>query len=405
MLAGLFSKNSSAGLYEGQEQLLLDLPVGVLLLVDDSHIVRYSNQAIVRFLGYSQREIVGQPLTTLFAPSARSAVSRLIDSHSPSDATASEEFPTVRKNGTVLTLQVILQSKYVGERKLTGVYLRDAADREKVVEALTERGAELARSNRELEQFTYVASHDLQEPLRMVGSYTQLLQQRYGDQLDDDGREFLRYAQEGATRMRALIDALLEYSRITAHAQEFHRISMDHVVTLALTNLREAIADAKAVVTRGALPDVRGDSVQLGQLVQNLVGNALKFRSLAPPRISIEVERSGADWVFAVRDDGIGILPEYQERIFVVFQRLHSRQEYAGTGIGLAVCKKVAERHGGKLWVESSGRPGEGSTFYFSLPAELKSLPKLPPEEPTVIDSSFKVEALSMIEQRLKELV
>lgn len=239
----------------------------------------------------------------------------------------------------------------------------------------------------------------------MVGSYTQLLEQRYGPQLDDDAREFLRYAQEGATRMRELIDALLSYSRIDTRGQAFRRLSMDQVLTVALANLRESIAQAKAEVTRAPLPDLEGDPVQLGQVLQNLIGNAIKFHGPNPPHIWVEVERRGPDWRFSVRDDGIGILPEYQERIFVLFQRLHSREEYPGTGIGLSVCKKVVERHGGKLWVESTGRPGEGTTFLFTIPVDRKSIAPAPVREADTTDTQTKVEALSMIEERLKELV
>ncbi|MGI0155500.1 MAG: sensor histidine kinase, partial [Thermoplasmata archaeon] len=254
--------------------------------------------------------------------------------------------------------------------------------------------------------FSYIASHDLQEPLRMVGSYTQLLTQRYGTQLDDDGREFLRFAQEGAGRMRELIDALLAYSRIETRGQTFRRVAMSQVLTLSLANLRESISESKAELSVGGpMPEVDGDLVQLGQVLQNLIGNAIKFRGPKPPHISVAAERRGTEWQFSVRDDGIGILPEYQERIFVLFQRLHSREEYPGTGIGLCVCKKVVERHGGKLWVESSGVPGEGTTFLFTLPVDRRAVPRLPVPEPDPIASQTKAEALTMIEARLKELV
>jgi light-regulated signal transduction histidine kinase (bacteriophytochrome) len=290
--------------------------------------------------------------------------------------------------------------------KMTGIYLRDFAERERLVEALAGRAAELARSNRELEQFSYIASHDLQEPLRMVGSYTQLLEQRYGAQLDDDAREFLRYAQEGATRMRELIDALLAYSRIDTRGLAFTRVSMSQVLTMTLSNLRETIAQAKAEVTvTGPMPELEGDPIQLGQVLQNLIGNAIKFHGEKPPHIWVKSERKGGDWLFSVRDDGIGILPEYHERIFVIFQRLHSREEYAGTGIGLSVVKKVIERHGGKIWVESKGVPGEGTTFFFTLPVDRRALIRPAPPPVDAETSQTKAEALHLIEARLKELV
>ncbi|MCI4339166.1 MAG: ATP-binding protein [Thermoplasmata archaeon] len=389
-------------------RLLLDLPLGVLILVDENQVVLYANVAIERFLGYTAKEVVGRPLGDLFEATSRASLRRLVETHTPGDPLASAEFRGLRKDRSVLPLQVVLQSGVVegmmGD-KVSGLYLRDFSEREKLVEALAQRAAQLARSNRELEQFTYIASHDLQEPLRMVGSYTQLLQQRYGAQLDDDAREFMRYAQEGATRMRELIDALLSYSRLDTRSQAPQRVAMEHVLTLALSNLRESITQAKAEVVHGPLPEVEGDPVQLGQVLQNLIGNALKFHAAVDPHIWISAERRGPDWRFSVKDDGIGILPEYQERIFVLFQRLHSREEYPGTGIGLAICKKVVERHGGKLWVESTGRPGEGTTFFFTLPAERKAMPAEPVKEADPNEAQSKVEALTMIEERLKELV
>jgi PAS domain S-box-containing protein len=414
LLGGFLSRRpppaAVAPTWDDQTRLLLDLPQGVLMLVDDSRVVRYSNRAIERFLGYTPKDVVGRPVTELFIASSRGSVTRMLQAHTPGDPIESGEFRGLRKDGTVVPLQVMIQSAVVGGvmkgDRMTGVYLRDFAEREKLVEALAGRAAELARSNRELEQFTYIASHDLQEPLRMVGSYTQLLEQRYGAQLDDDAREFLRYAQEGATRMRELIDALLSYSRIDTRGQAFTRVPMSQVLTMALANLRTSIEQAHAEVTvTGVMPEVEGDPVQLGQVVQNLIGNAIKFHGPKPPHIWVTAERRGPAWQFSVRDDGIGILPEYQERIFVLFQRLHSREEYAGTGIGLSVCKKVVERHGGKLWVESTGVPGEGSTFFFTLPVDRKSIARAPAPAADPLASQTKAEALTLIEARLKELV
>ncbi|MGA8543139.1 MAG: ATP-binding protein [Thermoplasmata archaeon] len=395
--------------FDDQSRLLLDLPQGVLILVDESQVVRYANISLERFLGYAPKEVVGRPLAELFIASSRGSLSRMVEANLPGDPVVSGEFRGLRKDGSVIPLQVIVRSAVVSGMtgdKMTGVYLRDFAEREKLVDALAGRAAELARSNRELEQFTYIASHDLQEPLRMVGSYTQLLEQRYGAQLDDDAREFLHYAQEGATRMRELIDALLAYSRIDTRGQAFSRVAMSQVLTLALANLRESISAAKAEVTvNGPMPEVTGDPVQLGQLLQNLIGNAIKFHGPKPPHVWVTAGRRGNDWQVAVRDDGIGILPEYQERIFVLFQRLHSREEYAGTGIGLSVCKKVVERHGGRLWVESTGVPGQGTTFNFTLPVDGRSLARTPGPAADPLASQTKAEALTMIEARLKELV
>lgn len=225
--------------------------------------------------------------------------------------------------------------------------------------------ADLARSNSELEQFAYVASHDLQEPLRMVSSYTQLLQQRYGEQLDDRARKYIFYAVDGATRMQRLITDLLAYSRVGSHARPFTRTDARAALAEALRDLSAAIAETEASVTSAELPVVLADRAQLAQVFQNLVGNAIKFRGAHAPRVHVGATRQGGWWTFRVRDNGIGIEARHFDRIFVVFQRLHSREEYPGTGIGLAVCKRIVERHGGRMWVESE--VGRGSTFLFTL--------------------------------------
>ena len=232
---------------------------------------------------------------------------------------------------------------------------------------LSERAKELERSNADLQQFAYVASHDLQEPLRMVASFTQLLAKRYGDKLDNDAREFIDYAVDGATRMQTLISDLLDYSRVGAQGNSLKRTECQDLFDRVLLSLKIIIEESKAVITHDPLPVVLADPLQLGQLFQNLLANAIKFKSEAPPRIKISVEESGSDWKFSFYDNGIGIAPEHADRIFIIFQRLHSRTEYPGTGIGLAICKKIVERHGGRIWVEPS--PEGGSAFCFTIPA------------------------------------
>jgi len=226
--------------------------------------------------------------------------------------------------------------------------------------------AELGRSNTELEQFAYVATHDLQEPLRAVTSCVQLLQKRYEGQLDARADEFITHAVDGTKRMQTLINDLLAYSRISTHAKPFVSTDCEIVVKEALANLMVAIEESAAVVTRDALPTVNGDLTQLRQLFQNLIGNALKFRGERPSKIHIGAALKHGEWQFSVADNGIGMEPQFFERVFMVFQRLHTRREYQGTGIGLAICKKVVERHGGRIWVESE--PDQGATFHFTIP-------------------------------------
>jgi light-regulated signal transduction histidine kinase (bacteriophytochrome) len=240
------------------------------------------------------------------------------------------------------------------------------AAREDAQQALLEKARDLERSNSELEQFAYVASHDLQEPLRMVAGYTQLLARRYRGRLDEEADQFIEYAVEGVTRMQGLIQDLLAYSRVESMGSEFRPVTMSDALDWALLNLETVIESTGAKITHEELPAVNGDRTQLGQLFQNLIGNAIKFRGQDPPEIRVGAERRGREWVFEVRDNGIGIEPEYRDRIFEIFQRLHPSSEYQGTGIGLAVSKRIVERHEGRIWVESA--PGKGSTFFFTLP-------------------------------------
>jgi PAS domain S-box-containing protein len=254
---------------------------------------------------------------------------------------------------------ILLAIEDITERKRAEKELKQAEALKQAIEAL-----EL--SNRDLEQFAYVASHDLQEPLRMVSSFTQLLAKRYRGKLDKDADEFIAYIVAGAKRMQALINDLLTYSRVDTRGESFGPMDSEAAFDQAIANLRVAIEEGKAVITHDPLPPIIADESQIVQLFQNLLGNAIKFHGKEPPRIHVSARQENNEWVFSIRDNGIGIAPEYFDRVFVIFQRLHGREEYSGTGTGLAICKRIVERHDGRIWVESE--LNKGSTFYFTIP-------------------------------------
>jgi PAS domain S-box-containing protein len=247
------------------------------------------------------------------------------------------------------------------------VVARDITEQKQAEDRMKRTLADLERSNQELEHFAYVASHDLQEPLRMVSSYTQLLAQQYQGRLDDKARKYIHYAVDGAVRMQTLINDLLTYSRVSRHGHSLAPVDAHAVLGEAIRNLAASIQETHAVITSDALPMVRADGSQLAQLFQNLLANAIKFQRDAQPRIHVSAREGEGQWVFGVKDNGIGIEAQYAERVFIIFQRLHTLAEYPGTGIGLAVCKRIVERHGGRIWFES--QPGKGTTFFFTLAA------------------------------------
>jgi signal transduction histidine kinase len=240
-------------------------------------------------------------------------------------------------------------------------------ERKRAQESLAQKVEELARSNADLEQFAYVASHDLQEPLRMVSAYTQLLAERYRGKLDDQADKYIHYAVDGATRMQSLIHDLLAFSRVGRQETAVASTDCNELVECAMENLRAAILESGAVVTPGPLPLLLANGSQLQQVFQNLIGNAIKFRRAQAPVIQISAEKLGTEWLFSVADNGIGISAEHAESVFVIFNRLHTRTEYAGNGIGLAICRKIVERHGGKI--QAVPHEGGGTIFNFTLPA------------------------------------
>ncbi|MEW6530463.1 MAG: ATP-binding protein [Thermodesulfobacteriota bacterium] len=243
--------------------------------------------------------------------------------------------------------------------------MAEMEERKKAEDEIRKMVTDLERSNEELEQFAYVASHDLQEPLRMVSSYTQLLAERLGEQLDEKSKKFISYAVDGAMRMQQLIQDLLSFSRVTTRGSEFRPVDSHKALTTAMENLQGSIRECGALITNDDLPPVTADQTQLVQVFQNLISNAIKFRRQEQPRVHIAAQEEDHHWRFSVTDNGIGIEPRHKDKVFAIFQRLHTREEYPGTGIGLALCKRIVQRHGGDIWFDSS--PGKGTTFYFTF--------------------------------------
>jgi PAS domain S-box-containing protein len=325
------------------------------------------NQGAQQNLGYTMEELKQLTPLDLKPEFSKNKFDRLIE---PLRTAGKDQivFETMhkRKDGTTYPVEVRLQLSRQEKPAVFVAVIQDISERRLAEQTLKKHAEELERSNAELERFAYVASHDLQEPLRMVASYVQLLQRRYQGKLDKDADEFIAFAVDGASQMKLLINDLLAYSRVGSSSKSFETVNTETTLEKALANLNAAINESDAEITHGLLPTVFADDSQLTLLFQNLISNAIKFHSNTPPRIQVAAEQDSRGWVFSIQDNGIGIDPEYAERIFVIFQRLHTRGDYPGTGIGLAICKKIVECHGGRIWVESV--LGKGTKFYFTLP-------------------------------------
>jgi len=319
------------------------------------------NEATIKATGVSRDTLIGSDFSAYFTePDKASAGYRKV----LADGSV-RDYPLTLRHTSGRTIEVLYNGSVYRNAKgeLQGVFAaaRDITDRKRAEE-------ELARSNKELQQFAYVSSHDLQEPLRMISSFVQLLEKRYKGKLDQDADEFIGFVVEGTSRMQRMIQDLLTFSRVQSRGVEFAPVDTNQVFEKTVFSHQIMIKEAGAVVTKDELPTVMGDETQLSQLFQNLIDNAIKFRRAEEtPKVHISAQRKGNDWEFSVQDNGIGIDPQYFDRIFIIFQRLHAREAYEGTGIGLAVCMRIVERHGGRIWVESE--PGRGSIFHFSLPA------------------------------------
>ncbi len=377
------------------------------LLLDRENNIQATNPYTLGLLGYKKYELINYSYDLIFDRENRKKIRESIDSLLEEKKPGIDfEVIVRRKEGKQIPLllsaskvwdkytqteSIILVGKDISERKQAEKALQKACDelevrvekrtarlvkaKEQLEQEITEHKqaearlkqtmADLERSNVELEQFAYITSHDLQEPLRMVASYVQLLARRYKGKLDADADDFIAYAVDGATRMQQMINDLLAYSRVGTRGSGSEPADCEAILDRVLAHLRVAIEESGAVVTHDPLPTVMADVSQLTQLFQNLIGNAIKFHDEEPLRVHISAEQKGNEWVFSVCDNGIGIDPEYANRIFVIFERLHGK-EYPGTGIGLAICKRIIERHRGRIWMESE--PGKGSTFYFTIP-------------------------------------
>ncbi|HEV7763480.1 MAG TPA: PAS domain S-box protein [Thermoanaerobaculia bacterium] len=358
------------GQMEGRYRGLLEAAPDAMVVVNPEGEIVILNVRAEEQFGYHRHELLGQPVTNLIP---EGFAERLIadGTRSAAEALAQQigtgiELSGLRKDGSRFPIEIMLSPLESADGILVTAAVRDITVRKAAESHLANKVDELNRSNEELGQFAYIASHDLQEPLRMVASYTQLLSRRYKGKLDSDADEFIAFAVDGANRMQRLIQDLLAYSRIGTKGAGMIAVSSEEALMQALLNLRSAIADEGAVVTHDALPIVLADETQLIQVFQNLVGNAIKYQSPGVPAVHVSAQQDGRErWTFSVRDNGLGIDAKYFDKIFGMFQRLHKREEFAGTGIGLALCKKIVERHGGSISVESD--PGLGSTFRFDL--------------------------------------
>jgi PAS domain S-box-containing protein len=337
----------------------------LIQLLDRENNIAFVNLSWMREMGYSKEEALRQPISKFVHPEFLNEYLAVIKKATELNSIECIETVFISRKGVHLILEGLISPRFVNDRFLFTRGIHKNITKNKMIEnELAAKTQELIRSNKELEQFAYVASHDLQEPLRMINSYIQLLASRYKDKLDQDAADFIHFVVDGSNRMRTLINSLLEYSRVN-RSKVFESVDTGTILAEVLADMENTILENGAQIHYGHLPTVFCDPVLIGQVLQNLISNAIKFKSKKTPEIYISGEKRGDHFLFAVRDNGIGIQKEYFNKIFVIFQRLNDMNTYKGTGIGLAICKKIVERHGGNIWVESE--LGKGSTFYFTL--------------------------------------
>jgi len=327
--------------------------------------ILWANKAELELLGYSAREYIGQHISKFHAD--QSVIDDILRRLTEDQAIQNYVASIRCKDGSIK--RVAISSNVYredGQFIHTRCFTHDITAEWEAEEKARKVTEALYRSNRELEHFAHVISHDLKEPLRMINVYVQLLEKHYGGKLDSKAEGFMGYVVDGAQRMQNLIEDLLKISQVGTHSPDLRQVDLGKVLEAATLNLQVLIAETRAKITYQALPTVKAESTELIQVFQNLIANAIKFRDRQPPSIHISADKCGGEWLVQVSDNGIGIKPEFQEKIFVIFQRLHSKEEYPGTGVGLAICKKIVERHGGRIWVDST--LGKGATFHFTLP-------------------------------------
>jgi PAS domain S-box-containing protein len=365
--AALTAANEALRLSEEKFRAVAETAKEAFISVDQSGNIVFWNQGAERAFGAASETMLGEPLASIIPMYSDFLRGRAGDPVSDLQAFMGSGIALhgKRADGFEFPIEVSLSEWRTEEGRFLTAIIRNITDRKTAEQALKRQAADLARSNGELEQFAYVASHDLQEPLRSMASYAQLLARRYEGKIDADADNFIHEIVDGATRLKRLIQELLEYGRIGSRCGQFTEVSLEVILGQTVANLRSAIESSRAQITFSNLPTVLADAPRIESLFQNLLDNAIKFRGKQAPKIHVFAERKAGKWQVAICDNGIGIEPQYNEKIFLVFQRLHGRTEFEGTGIGLAICKKIVERHGGKIWVES--KPGEGSTFLFTL--------------------------------------
>jgi PAS domain S-box-containing protein len=356
---------------EEKLQAICKSALDAVVVINEAGEVVHWNPAAERMFGYPEEEIMGQNVHGLLVPiqhreTAKLGMERFRESGQGPAVGNVLELEAMRKDGSEFPIEIAVAPIRLENRWWASAIIRDITERRRSQEALKHASEELMRSNQDLEQFAYAASHDLQEPLRTVKGHLQLLVRDHENRLDAEGEELINNAVDGVTRMQQLISDLFAYSRVGTRGKEPTVVDCNAALDSAIRNLRSAIDESGTEIESGELPEVLADPRQMMELFQNLIGNAIKFRTEEAPRVSISAGRTGDEWKFLVRDNGIGMDPQYAGRVFEVFQRLHTRDEFPGTGIGLAICKRIVERHRGRIWFESE--IGKGTTFYFTIP-------------------------------------